>query len=52
VDEAGFERIASVVDVHNAQLYNAPLGVLVAASDRLDRLKVGEPDSMPQRKRA
>jgi hypothetical protein len=52
VDDAGFERIASVVKVHDAQLYNAPLGVLAAASERLDRLKAGESDSIPQRKRA
>jgi hypothetical protein len=49
VDDAGFERIASVVKVHDAQLYNAPLGVLAAASERLDRLKAGESDSIRQR---
>ena len=52
LDDAGFEQLSSVVNVHDAQLHNAPLCVLSAASERLDRLKDGAANSKPQGKRA
>ena len=52
LDDASCEQLASVVCVHDAQLHNAPLGVLAAASERLERLKAGEADPMPKLKRA
>ena len=52
LDHASCEQLASVVCVHDAQLHNAPLGVLAAASERLERLKAGEADPAPKLKRA
>ena len=52
LDEESCEQLASVVCVHDAQLHSAPLGVLAAASERLERLKSGEADPMPKLKRA
>ena len=52
LDNANCEQLASVVCVHDAQLHSAPLGVLAAASERLERLKAGEADPMPKLKRA
>jgi hypothetical protein len=52
LDHASCEQLASVVCVHDAQLHNAPLGVLAAASERLERLKAGEADPVPKLKRA
>ena len=52
LDEESCEQLARVVCVHDAQLHNAPLGALGAASERLERLKSGAADPMPKLKRA
>ncbi|CAN7703519.1 hypothetical protein [Caballeronia sp. LjRoot31] len=52
LDDASCQQLAGIVCVHDAQLHNAPLGVLAAASERLERLKAGEADPMPKLKRA
>ena len=52
LDDASCEQLAGVVCVHDAQLHNTPLGILAAASERLERLKTGEVDPMPRLKRA
>jgi Cys-tRNA synthase (O-phospho-L-seryl-tRNA:Cys-tRNA synthase) len=44
--------VGAVLAAHDAQLASAPLGVLASASERLERLKKGEPDRLPQKKRA
>jgi hypothetical protein len=52
LDDASCAQLAGVVCVHDAQLHNAPLGVLAAASERLERLKANVADPMPKLKRA
>ena len=52
LDDASCEQLAGVVCVHDVQLHNTPLGILAAASERLERLKAGEADPMPRLKRA
>jgi hypothetical protein len=41
-DDAGYQRFVAVVNVHDFQLYTAPLAAIVAAGDRLDRCKAAE----------
>lgn len=52
VDADGSISIAAVLAMHDVQLYSAPFGVPANASARLERLKTGEPEPLPQRKRA
>ena len=52
IDADGSARVATVLAMHDAQLDGAPLGVLAGASERLERLKAGEPEPLPQEKRA
>ncbi len=52
IDPDGAGHVGAVLAMHDAQLYSAPLGVLAAASERLERLKAGEPEPLRQKKRA
>jgi hypothetical protein len=52
IDAIGSRRVGTVLAMHDAQLSSASMAILATASDRLERLKKGEPEPMPQRKRA
>jgi len=48
----GFETLAAIVSLYDHQLRRATLGALTVASERLERMKTGEPYLTSQRKRA
>jgi hypothetical protein len=50
LDAHGYEWFAAIVCLYDWQLRSAPMHVLSAASDRLDRYKAGEPCLQPQKK--
>jgi hypothetical protein len=41
-DDAGYQRFAAVVNVHDFQLYTAPFAAIAKAGERLDRCRTGE----------
>jgi hypothetical protein len=52
IHSTGLNCVGAVLAAHDAQLARAPLGVLANASERLEQLKKGEPERLPQKKRA
>jgi len=52
IDSTRLNCVGAVLAAHDAQLARAPLGVLANASERLERLKRGEPERLLQKKRA
>jgi hypothetical protein len=52
LDDAGFQAIAQLVTVYDRQLQAAPLWVLTEASERLERMGVGEADQRGIRRSA
>lgn len=50
LDEAGFEALAQLVTVYDSQLQRAPLWALTEASERLERMGVGEAEQQAMRK--
>jgi len=51
-DDAAHACLAQVLTAHDQQLFSARLADVIAAADRLDRLKAGLPDHVRQQKRA
>lgn len=41
-DDVGYAHFAAIVSVHDFQLYSAPMSAIIAAGERLDRLKLDE----------
>jgi hypothetical protein len=52
LSEGEFESFAAIVSLYDYQLRRASLGALTLASERLERLKAGEPCQLMQQRRA
>lgn len=52
LDDEAFEQFATIVTTYDRQLLRAPLSAIAAASDRLDRFRMGESFDQSARRRA
>jgi hypothetical protein len=51
-NDVGYASFATILNVHDFQLYTAPLSAIIAAGEQLDRLQADEPSRNREQKRA